>query len=225
MDEIKLTPRLRITANLAKGAGILADIGTDHGYLALWFAKSGAAEIYAADVRPGPLARARQNAEKYGLTERVGFVLADGLDFPGAERADTVVMAGMGGESVIAILAAAPWTKNGTRLVIQPQTKADELCLWLRDNGYALTDAALAREGGRLYVAFSAVSGASGAVYPEELLVKKRDPLILDWLALRISRIEKALSAAESSGRAGDRSAEAATLTRLKKLLEAAYYD
>ena len=61
------------------------------------------------------------------------------------------------------ILSRAPWTKNGARLILQPQSKLDELCLWLRENGYGIADAALAAEGKRLYVAMLCRGGRSEA--------------------------------------------------------------
>ena len=126
-----LTPRLALCARLADGADTLCDVGTDHGYLPISLVARGAvSRAVAADIRPGPLASARRHAAEAGLEDRIRFELADGLGFPGAEECGTVVCAGMGGETIAGILERAPWTRAGTRLILQPQSKLDELCEW-----------------------------------------------------------------------------------------------
>lgn len=137
----ELSPRLEMVAGLAAGARCLADVGCDHGLLSIWLLEhAGAERAIASDVRPGPLAAARRNAAGRGLGGRIRFELCDGLDFPGADEADTVVIAGMGGETMAGILSRAQWTKRGAVLVLQPQSKLDELCLWLAGSGYRVGD-------------------------------------------------------------------------------------
>ena len=108
MDHIRLSPRLQMVADFVPPCTCAADIGTDHGYLPVWLLQNGIAETaIAADIHAGPLANARQSAHAYDLTERFRFVLADGLQFPDAKDADVITIAGMGGETICAILAAA----------------------------------------------------------------------------------------------------------------------
>ena len=86
----------------------LADVGTDHGFLPVWLRLHGrVASAIASDLRPGPLSRARENAAAWGV-DGIDFRLCDGLADIGAEECDTVVIAGMGGENIAAILSAAP---------------------------------------------------------------------------------------------------------------------
>ena len=135
----ELSPRLAVVARMAAGARILADVGCDHGLLSIYMLTHGLAQTaVASDLRPGPLSTARRNAAGCGLAGRIRFELCDGLDYPGAEKADTVAVAGMGGETIAGILQRAPWTSGGARLVLQPQSKISELCRWLAENGYAL---------------------------------------------------------------------------------------
>ena len=160
MDKAKLTPRLLTAARMAGQSRFAVDVGTDHGRLAVWLLQNEmAARVAATDIRKGPLSSAVATAEEYGLAERIRFELCDGLDFPGAEAADAVIIAGMGGETIEGILRRAPWTLGGARLVLQPQSKLDELCVWLRITGYGLEGAALAAEGERLYVVLAARGG------------------------------------------------------------------
>lgn len=213
-----LTPRLALCARYAAGAGILCDVGTDHGYLPISLLAEGKIEYaIAADIRPGPLASARRHAGEAGLEDKMRFELADGLAFPGAERADTVVCAGMGGETVAGILKRAPWTKEGVRLILQPQSKLDELCEWLGTNGYAIRSAALAAEGERLYAVLSVLGGAEGFKYAEDALAAAGESLLGRWLEGRIRRLERALAGMERGADAAEGiSAARRTLARLK---------
>ena len=70
----------------------MADIGTDHAYLPIWLIKNSIVpRAVAADIRSGPLAAARKNAEKYGVTEQLALVLSDGLEALSPQDADDVV--------------------------------------------------------------------------------------------------------------------------------------
>lgn len=192
MDTIKLTPRLEAVANTALGGRAYADIGTDHGYVPVWLVQQGAESVTAADLRPGPLQSARESAGQHGVGERIRFVLADGLDYPCADTADTVILAGMGGETMELILSRAAWTRRA-HLVLQPQTRIDELCRWLRESGYALRGASLVRDGGRLYAVLSVRGDGQGFDWAEDALFAAGDPLLPDWLRHRRTVVRAAM--------------------------------
>lgn len=215
----ELSPRLAAVARMAAGARILADVGCDHGLLSIYMLTHGLAQTaVASDLRPGPLSTARRNAAGCGLAGRIRFELCDGLDYPGAEKADTVAVAGMGGETIAGILQRAPWTSGGARLVLQPQSKISELCRWLAENGYALRSALLSREGGRLYLALLASGGEGGYTSAEEALFASGDPLLGEWLDVRISRVKRALNGMESAAEERDTSGVQAELGRLLEI-------
>ncbi len=194
MQRINLTPRLALCARFAEGARLLADVGTDHGYLPISLLMRGKiASAVAADINPGPLSAARRHAGEAGCSGKIRFECCDGLNFPGAEACDAVVCAGMGGETIMGILRRAPWTRDGARLILQPQSKLDELCLWMRENGYGIFGAAVAAEGRRLYIALLCRGGRSETLYAEEALLRAGDPLLGEWAQSRAARISRAL--------------------------------
>lgn len=65
-----------------------ADIGTDHGYLAVYLLREGICPfVTAADLREQPLQKARENAARFGVSENMQFFLSDGLQsIPPAQR-------------------------------------------------------------------------------------------------------------------------------------------
>lgn len=184
MDHIRLSPRLQMVADFVQPCACAADIGTDHGYLPVWLLQSGVIQsAIAADIHAGPLANARQSAAAYDLEECFRFVQADGLQFPDAQAADVITIAGMGGETICAILAAAPWLRQGKRLVLQPQSKVPELADWLWHNGFTIEDAALCRDAGKRYLAMRVLGQVAAQSYTvEQLLLRRRDPLLPEHL-------------------------------------------
>lgn len=61
-----LDARLLAAAAYVRRGALVADIGCDHGKLAVYLARTGAARrVVAADIRPAPLARARALVEKH----------------------------------------------------------------------------------------------------------------------------------------------------------------
>ena len=112
METIRLSNRLQAVASWIAPCGTVADVGTDHGYLPVWLLQTHTAQrVIASDIHAGPLDRARRSAAEYSLENAIRFELCDGLQFAGADAADTVVIAGMGGETIITVLDAAPWTR------------------------------------------------------------------------------------------------------------------
>ena len=143
-----LSSRLLACAGFVAPGDRVADVGCDHGYLSIYLLKNGiASSVIASDVAEGPLQSALRNAEKYGVKEKVSFFLSDGVrniprDF------DTLVCAGMGGDTMIHILEAAPWLRSENyRLILQCQSKRPELRMWLNEHGFAIRRETLAKDG------------------------------------------------------------------------------
>ena len=162
VEAVHLTPRLQAIADQIASGARLADIGTDHAYLPIWLIENGrVASAIASDIREGPLARAEENAARHGCLERISLRLGAGLERVCAEECDTVSIAGMGGETIADILAAAPWTAAGEHLLLlQPMTMTAELRCWLWAHGYEIERESLCREDHRRYVVLTVRGGA-----------------------------------------------------------------
>ena len=132
--------RLTTIAGLVRPGSRVADIGTDHAYLPVALVGSGVCpSALACDVREGPLQNAKKAVEAAGLSDRIECRLGDGLSVVGADEADEIIIAGMGGETVAAILAACPWSREpGRRYLLQPMTHAEDLRRHLLENGFVI---------------------------------------------------------------------------------------
>ena len=117
-----------IEALVRPGSGLI-DVGTDHGYLPVSLALHGyPGLLIASDLREGPLNAARRSAAQVGLERRIDFRLANGLASCLPNEVDSVVIAGMGGDTVCGILDRADWILDQRyQLILQPMTRAEVL--------------------------------------------------------------------------------------------------
>ena len=110
--KLPISKRLLACCGFVAPGERVADIGCDHGYLSIYLLTQGIARsVIAADIREQPLLSAVRNAQKFGVRDRIEFYLSDGVrsiprDF------DTMVCAGMGADTMISIIEAAPWLKR-----------------------------------------------------------------------------------------------------------------
>lgn len=196
MKELQLQPRLQLLADLVPQDARLADIGTDHGYLPVWLIQQGRITFaIAADIGVEPLEHARRTAEEYQV-QGIDFRLCDGLKDIAPQEVDTVIIAGMGGDTMASILSAAPWTKNGVKLLLQPMTKVEMLRVWLADNGYTFTDERLVWDKNFLYPVFVVEGGTMKkltAVQEYGGVMLAGDQLYGDYLDKQMERLQKAI--------------------------------
>lgn len=153
-----LDERLSAVAKLVRPGSRVADIGTDHAYLPVYLITAGICpSAIAADIGAGPLNAARRTVTEAGSAEKIELRLGDGLSVIAPDEADDIVIAGMGGETVAAILAAAPWIGDARyRLILQPMSRAAELRRYLMTNGFSLTEEHLVTDGRHLYPVMAA---------------------------------------------------------------------
>ena len=160
MGEIMITldKRPSAVAALVRQGSRLADIGTDHAYLPVHLVQAGVCpSAIASDIGAGPLDAARRTVTENGLTSEIALRLGDGLSTVTDQEVDDVAIAGMGGETIVAILEAAPWVQNeGIRLILQPMTRAEDLRRWLLHNGFSILEEHLIRDKHHLYPVLAA---------------------------------------------------------------------
>jgi tRNA (adenine22-N1)-methyltransferase len=194
---LQLQPRLQMLADLVPAGARLADVGTDHGYLPVWLLQRGRiASAIAADIGAEPLAHARATAEEYGVSG-IDFRLCDGLSGIAPEETDAVVIAGMGGETIVHILEGASWTREpGKTLLLQPMTKPELLRVWLTAHGYRIWQEHLVHDKSFIYPILRVTGGEGEPLTLAEIhagVGLREDPLYGEYLSRQLRRLEKAL--------------------------------
>lgn len=155
----KLDERLAMAASFALPGQAVADIGCDHGKLAVNLAASGRfPKVIGADLREGPLAKAALTLQNAGYEGLVELRLGDGLSVLHKGEVGTIIIAGVSAQTTIDILAAAPWVWGtaSPRLVLVPATKHPVLRGWLLEQGFALRRDCPVQAAGRWYTVLCA---------------------------------------------------------------------
>lgn len=220
----------RLTCILSKvepGIGLI-DVGTDHGYLPVELARRGyPGALFASDIGSGPLKAAKRSAVEAGVSDRIHFLLCDGLDACPPGAVDTIVIAGMGGDTICGILDRAEWCMDRRyKLLLQPMTRAEVLRYWLANNEFEITGEELTEDAGELYQVLSARFGGTTRLSEAELFTGSfalicQDPLcglLLERQCARFERAAAGLRKAEGVGNAGKLALLETILTQLREM-------
>ena len=192
---MKLSIRLQAIADMVPYGARVADIGTDHAYLPLYLMKRGNIPfVVAGEVNRGPYHSAQKMLTKMGYSEKISLRFGNGLEVVGNGEVDTVVIAGMGGSTMIDILSAQPQvTKSLKRLILQPMTASGSVRRWLAENGWMIQRETLAQEDHILYEIILAEPGVTDTVDPilfdiGPVLWCERHPLLKEHLEQLIEK-------------------------------------
>lgn len=206
---MKLTPRLKAIAAMVPKGSVIADIGTDHGYIPVSLIKNGTVQrAIASDVRKGPLNRAKYVIQRHGLPGDIETLLGDGLEVLKNEAVDVVVLAGMGGVLIRDILERGKGLLQDTkRLILQPMNAQEAVREWLSLNEYEIVDETLAREGEKIYQIIVAEPGGNVPLDPfyfeiSKKLIEKNHPLLPDLLESKEKEYKKIIKGLRASGQA-----------------------
>ena len=236
--EVKLSKRLERIASFVQPGSRVADIGTDHGYVPIWLVQKGVCpSALAMDVRKGPLSRATENIALAGLSAKIETRLSDGVAklLPG--EADSVVIAGMGGELIIKIL------ENGRHMwdsvkqwVLSPQSEIFKVRRWLFENGFVIRKEDMVLEDGKFYTVMDVrrekdADSEGKTVDPDVLslsedsrmlygdyLIRTKNPVLLTYLKEEEAKILRFIG--DLSAKAGDSGRAAERLSELKLQLK-----
>ena len=152
-----LSPRLEKVASLVPKGTKIADVGTDHAYLPIYLMETGIAKsTVATDIHKGPIDAANANIAAAGV-KGIKTILCDGLNAVAPNEVDTVIIAGMGGDTIAHILSEAAWLKSSDKLLIlQPMSSADSARIYLAQNGYKVEKEVCVEDAGRVYPVMTA---------------------------------------------------------------------
>lgn len=149
-----MSKRIQAIANMVPINVILADIGTDHGYLPILLAEAGTIQkAYACDVAEGPLQQASANIQSKGLSDLIQTIRSDGLDQVPMD-ANCAVLAGMGYHTAIGILERAMDRLDQMKLILV-QINADVPLFrqWISDHHFTIVTERTIEERGKYYIA------------------------------------------------------------------------
>lgn len=205
-----LDDRLLLIASMVREDSVVLDVGTDHAYVPIYLIKSGVCRsAVASDINSKPLMKARENAQKFGVFEKISFCLADGIAQIEPERygVTDIIVAGMGGELIAKIIDDAEYTRiPGVRLILQPMSSIQELRGYLAEMGYAVISEKLCEVGGKYYTCIiSEYDGIRREVPPVRLEIgeiekSESDPLVNGFLDSTADKLKKRINGRRLGG-------------------------
>lgn len=220
-----------IISHIPNGCGLI-DVGTDHGYLPLELLHRGyPGRLFASDIRSGPLQAARRSAREAGAEEQISFQLADGLDSCDPDAVDTIVIAGMGGDTICGILDRAEWCMDRRyTLVLQPMSRAEVLRYWLVNNEFEILDEDLVEDNNVIYAVLTArFDGCTrlneAELYTGAFSMLHDHVLFSPFLEQQIQRFRSALRGMESSVQGTQNGRASIARTVLSQLEEMRRYE
>ncbi|MCX5780384.1 MAG: class I SAM-dependent methyltransferase [Firmicutes bacterium] len=149
--------RLKAVANMVIKGAKVADIGADHAQLSVYLIEQQISpRVIIGELGDGPFARSCQAIEACGLQNSIELRQGSGLQVLDSGEVSTVVLAGMGGDTMVEILAD-DWDKAASflRFVFQPMSKAEVLRRRLASRGWIISEERLVAENGRVYLVMS----------------------------------------------------------------------
>jgi len=211
-------------ADMVRPGVVVADIGTDHAYLSVYLLLRGLCPyVLACDLSGEALARAKRNVTLHGLEEQIELRLSDGLDSLRPEEAEDFVFAGMGSTLMVRLLARTPWIQNPQkRFLFQPMSRAEELRVFLCENGFKIQEENACTDEGRVYIALrAAYTGRRGGHSPAYSYIGELPCCEAPEAKLYLSRQHRLLKKrAEALSRAGTEPQEVFRLQGILSELE-----
>ena len=179
----KLSKRLEVVSSFIEDNSKIIDIGCDHGLLSIYLAgiyKN--IKIIASDVNKNALSSAINNIKKYNLEDRIETRLGPGLDVVSPDEIDTVVISGMGSNTIVGILKySKDKLVNVNNIIVQSNTDLYFLRKNITSIGYYIEDEVLVEDKGIIYTVIKFTKGKKGYnfkdLYLGPVLLEKNDKL------------------------------------------------
>ncbi len=173
---------------------VVADVGTDHGYVPIYLIQHGICKkAIAMDINAGPLERAKNNIIREHLTDFIETRQSDGLHQLRSSEADAVVMAGIGGELMIRILEDGKQViRTVSELVVSPHSELNLVRKYLTENNFCISDEIMLMDEGKYYTILKISCGESlhgkEEAYTQmelkygRILLRKKDKVLFEYL-------------------------------------------
>ena len=179
----KLSKRLEVVASYIKDNSKIIDIGCDHGLLSIYLANIYKnIKIIASDVNKNALSSAIKNIKESNLEQRIETRLGSGLEVVSADEIDTVVIAGMGSNTIVGILKySKDKLVNVNNIIVQSNTDLYFLRKNITSIGYYIEDETLVEDKNIIYTVIKFTKGKRKYNYKElylgPILLQKNDKL------------------------------------------------
>ena len=195
---MKISDRLKAIAEYISPEDKLIDIGCDHALLDIYLCeKYDNIKIIASDIHEGAINNAKANIEKNGYEDRINLRLGDGLSVINPDEIDTIVISGMGFNTIKDILSNNVKMTNVKKIVIQSNTDVVKLRKFVIKLGFKINREELVKDSDITYTIIEFVLGSEKYTYDEiyfgpKILENKND-LFYEYYSKKMLKYENLL--------------------------------
>jgi len=176
-----MNSKLEAIASLVTTESVI-DVGCDHGYLDIYLTKKGI-KCLATDISSNAIKSAINNFKKNNLN--IDYIVTDGLNNIDIKNTDTIIIAGMGTDTIIKIL-----NKNITNdLIISSNNHLEKLRRYIVSIGYYIDKEIFIIDNNKPYVIIKFKYGFKDYSDYDYILGTLKDKLYLDYMKDKISNI------------------------------------
>ena len=192
---IKLSKRLSLVASLIDSKNII-DVGCDHALLDIYLAqKDKDIKIIVSDINENALKNAKENIKKYKLSSQIEARLGSGLDTLNEEKIDTLVISGLGANTIVGILHNNIFKlKNIKNIIIQSNTNLNFLREKVTKLNYYIEEEIQVKENNIIYTIIKFTKGKKKynkrELYFGPILLKKNDSLFKEYNDIEKKKLE-----------------------------------
>ncbi len=211
---IKLSKRLASIASNIDKEDKVVDIGCDHGYLSIYLkAVNGNKIVIATDINENALNMAKKNINKNSIL--IETRLGNGLDVIKHNEVDTIIISGMGGNTILNILKKNK-LKYIKKIVIQSNTDIPLIRKYINKLGYTIKNEQLIIDKNIYYIIITFTKGkhkyTKKELYFGPILLKENNDLFNKKKAIELNKLEEILKKIPSK--------KIITKYKLKKLIK-----
>lgn len=149
--------RLTTVADMVIKTKAAADIGADHAILSIYMLEKNLInKAIVTDIIDGPFKRSLKAVQASPYFDKIEVRQGDGLEVIEANEVTTVIIAGLGGDTIVDIISK-DWDKSETykRFVLQPMSRHNILRKTLAQRGWQLNEERLVYENKRFFIILS----------------------------------------------------------------------
>ena len=195
---MKISDRLKAISEFISESDKIIDIGCDHALLDIYLCEQyDNLKIIASDIHEGALNNAINNIEKYNMNDRISLRLGDGLSIVNAEEIDTIIISGMGFNTIKEILSNKPKMTNVKKIIIQSNTDVVKLRKFVIKQGYKIEKETLVKDSDIIYTIIEFVPGSEKYTYDEiyfgPKILENKDDLFYEYYSKKLLKYENLL--------------------------------
>ena len=192
---MKISDRLKELSTFVDENDKLIDIGCDHALLDIYLCDEYKnLKVIASDVHEGALKSAEKNIEKFKMNDRIDLRLGDGLTIVNADEIDSILIAGMGFNTIKRILSNDTKMTNVKKIVIQSNTDVVKLRKFVIRLGFKITRELLVKDNDIIYTIIEFKPGSEKYSYEEiyfgPRILDNKDDIFYEYYSKKLLKYE-----------------------------------